>query len=114
VQRPQWLLSSLILAVTFAAALVYAADTPMEIALILDKHRFSPEEIQVKANVPFVLIITKKDNEDEEFEIAALRIDKAIPAGKTVPLKMPALKPGTYECIGEFHDKTATGRMLAQ
>jgi hypothetical protein len=114
VQRPQWLISSLILAVTLAAALVYAADPPAEISLILEKHRFSPEEIQVKANVPFILIITNKDNEDEDFEMATLRIDKTIPAGKTVPLKMPALKPGTYEFIGEFHEKTAKGRILAK
>lgn len=109
-QRPQWLISVLIL----AAALVYAADTPAEISLILDKHRFNPEEIQVKANAPFILVITNKDSEDEDFEIASLRIDKTIPAGKTVPVKVPALKPGTYEFIGEFHEKTAKGRILAK
>jgi cupredoxin-like protein len=114
VRRPQWLISSLTLALTLAAALVYAADTPAEISLMLDKHRFSPEEIQVKANVPFVLVITNKDNEDEDLEMAALRIDKTIPAGKTVSVKMPALKPGTYEFIGEFHEKTAKGRILAK
>jgi len=114
VQRPQWLISFLTLAVTLAAALVYAADTPAELTLILEKHHFNPEEIQVKANAPFVLVITNKDNEDEDFEMAVLRIDKTIPAGKTVPVKMPALKPGTYEFIGEFHEKTAKGRILAK
>ena len=113
-QRPRWLLSVLSLAVTLAAAWVYAADTPAELTLILDKHRFNPEEIQVKANAPFVLVITNKDNEDEDFEMAALRIDKTIPAGKTVRLNMPALKPGTYEFIGEFYEKTAKGRILAK
>ena len=113
-QHPQCLISVLTLAVTLAAALVYAADTPAELTLILEKHRFNPEELQVKANVPFVLVITNKDNEDEDFEMAVLRIDKTIPAGKTVPLKMPALKPGTYEFIGEFHDKTAKGRILVK
>jgi len=114
VQRPQWLICCLTLALTLAAARVYAADTPAEISLMLDKHRFSPEEIQVKANVAFVLVITNKDNEDEDFEMASLRIDKTIPAGKTLSVKMPALKPGTYEFIGEFHDKTAKGRILAK
>ena len=113
-QRPQWLIGLLTLAVTLTAALVYAADPPTELTLILEKHRFNPEEIQVKANAPFVLIITNKDNEDEDFEMAALRIDKTIPAGKTVSVKMPGLKPGTYEFIGEFHDKTAKGRILAK
>jgi cupredoxin-like protein len=61
-----------------------------------------------------VLVITNKDTEDEEFEIGALRIEKVIPAGKTVSVKMPALKPGTYEFIGEMHDKTAKGRIRAK
>jgi hypothetical protein len=114
VQRILWLLSSLTLAMTLATVPVSAADPPAEFALILDQHRFNPAEIQVKANTPFILVITNKDKEDEEFEIAALRIDKVIPAGKTVSVKMPTLKPGTYEFIGEFHDKTAKGRILVK
>lgn len=113
-QCPRWLIGFLTLAITLAAVLVYAADPSAELTLILDQHRFSPEVIQVQANTPFVLAITNKDSEDKEFEIAALRIDKVIPAGKTVQVKMPALKPGTYEFIGEFHDKTAKGRILAK
>ena len=27
--------------------------------------------------------------------------------GKTLQLKMPARKPGTYKFVGEFHEKTA-------
>lgn len=113
-QRTQWLISFLTLAMALAAVLVYAADPPAELTLILDKHRFSPEEIQVKANTPFVLVITNKDNEDEEFEIVSLRLEKVIPAGKTVSVKIPALKAGTYEFIGEMHEKTAKGRIRAK
>lgn len=113
-QRTPWLIGLLTLAVTLATTLAYAADPPAELTLILDQHRFSPSEIQAPANTPFVLVITNKDTEDEEFEIAVLRIDKVIPAGKTVSVKIPALKPGTYEFIGEFHDKTAKGRILAK
>src|SRR5262245_23168023 len=111
-QRTWWLIGFLTL--TLAAVLVHAADPPAEFTLVLDQHRFSPDEIQVKANTPFVLVITNKDNEDEEFEIVVLHIEKVVPAGKTVSVKMPALKPGTYEFIGEMHDKTAKGRIRAQ
>jgi hypothetical protein len=67
-----------------------------------------------KANAPFILVITNKDTEEEEFEMASLRIEKIIPGGKTLQLKMPALKPGTYEFIGDFHEKTAKGRIVAE
>jgi hypothetical protein len=103
-----------ILSIACSAALAAAADTPPELALTLDQHRFSPEELRVKANTPFILVITNKDKEDEEFEISTLRIEQIVPGGKTLPLKMPALKKGTYEFVGEFHEKTAKGRIVAE
>jgi len=103
-----------ILSIALSVAGVSAADTPPELALTLDQHRFSPEELRVKANAPFVLVITNKDKEDEEFEMSSLRIEKIIPGGKTLQLKMPALKPGTYQFIGDFNEKTAKGRIVAE
>src|SRR6476660_3301794 len=101
------LLQILLLSIACNAVLASAADTPPEFALTLEQHRFSPEELRVKANAPFILVITNKDKEEEEFEMSSLRIEKIIPGGKTLQLKMPALKPGTYKFVGEFHEKTA-------
>jgi len=42
VQRPQWLISVLTLAVTLIVALVYAADTPTELTLILRPASLQP------------------------------------------------------------------------
>ena len=113
-RRVVWLLGCAILSIALSAVLTSAADTPQEFALVLDQHRFSPEEFRVKANTPFVLVITNKDKDEEEFEIASLRIEKVIPGGKTLRVKMPGLKPGTYEFIGDFHEKTAKGRIVAE
>lgn len=85
-----------------------------ERTLTLEKHRFSPAELRVPAHTAFVLTIINKDKEDEEFEISALRLEKIVPGGKTLPVKMPALKPGTYEFVGEFHESTAKGRIIAE
>ena len=113
-RRVLWLLLVVFLSIACSAALASAADTPPELTLTLDQHRFSPEELRVKANTPFILVITNKDKEDEEFEISSLRIEQIVSGGKTLPLKMPALKPGTYEFVGEFHEKTAKGRIVAE
>ena len=113
-RRVLWLLQVVLLSIACSAAFVSAADTPPELALTLDQHRFSPEELRIKANAPFVLVITNKDKEDEEFEMSSLRIEKIIPGGKTLQLKMPALKPGTYQFIGDFNEKTAKGRIVAE
>lgn len=93
---------------------VPAADTPAEIALTIENHTFSPEEIRVKAGASFVLVISNKDKSPEEFESRALRIEKIIPGGKTLRLRMPALKPGTYDFFGEYHESTAKGRIVAE
>ena len=113
-RRVVWLLSCAILSIALSAVITSAADTPPELALVIEQHRFSPAELRVKANAPFVLVITNKDKDDGEFEISSLRIEKVIPGGKTLQLKMPALKPGSYEFIDDFHEKTAKGRIVAE
>ena len=113
-RRVVWLLSCALLSSVLSVVLTSAADTPPELALVLEQHRFSPAALHVKANAPFILVITNKDAEEEEFEMSSLRIEKVVPGGKTLQLKMPALKPGTYEFIGDFHEKTAHGRIVAE
>jgi plastocyanin len=94
--------------------LATAAEDPSEIALTIENNRFQPEEIRVKAGKPFVLVIANKDKGAEEFESTDLRIEKVIPGGKTIHLRMPALKAGSYGFVGEYHEKTAKGRIVAE
>ena len=91
-----------------------AADAPPEIPITIEKNRFQPEEIRVKAGAPFILVVTNKDSGPEEFESKELRIEKVVPGGKTMKIRVRALKPGTYPFIGEYHEKTAKGRIIAE
>lgn len=93
---------------------VLPAGAQTEITLTVENNRFQPEEIRVKAGAPFVLVISNKDKSPEEFESHDLRIEKVIPAGRTVRLKIPALKPGAYGFVGEYHAQTAKGRIVAE
>ena len=93
---------------------VRAADPPGEVALAIENNRFQPEEVKVKAGAPFVLVITNKDKGPEELDMLSPRIEKVIPAGKTVRLKMPALKPGKYPFVGEYHSETAKATIVAE
>lgn len=90
-----------------------AADS-VEIPLSIEKHAFSPAEIRVKAGSPFILVITNKDSTAEEFESKDLRVEKIIPANKTIRLRLPGLKAGTYPFVGEFHESTAKGKIIAE
>jgi len=117
--RPGTRMAALVVAgaavcLALGSARAQTAAAPAEIALTIEKNRFDPEEVRVKAGAPFVLVITNKDGAPEEFESHDLRIEKVIPAGKTVRLKMPALKAGSYKFIGEYHEKTAKGKIVAE
>jgi len=90
-----------------------AADLP-EFTLVIEKNRFQPDVVTVKAGAPFVLVITNKDKGPEEFDMEQPRIEKVIPGGKTVRLKMPALKAAKYPFAGEYHPATAKGTIVAE
>jgi plastocyanin len=96
-----------------AAAHAQAPALP-ELALAIEQHRFSPEELRVKAGQAFVLVITNEDATAEEFESKDLRVEKVIPGNKTLKLRMRGLKAGTYQFVGEYHEATAKGRIVAE
>ena len=107
-------IGALVLGTALVAALPSGAQQVPEVPLQIEQNRVQPEEIRVKAGQAFVLVITNKDKGPEEFESKDLRIEKIIPAGKTVRLRMPALKAGSYAFVGEYHEKTAKGRIIAE
>ena len=111
----RWLRSLLPLALTCLVLTVgAAAAADLEIPVAIEKNRFQPDEIRVKAGTPFVLVVTNKDATPEEFESKELRIEKVIPGGKTMKIRVRALKPGTYPFVGEYHEATAKGRIVAE
>ena len=104
---------AVVLTIGVISAASWAADPP-EIPLTIENNKFSPEEIKVKAGEPFVLVVTNKDKSPEEFESKDLRIEKVVPGGKTMKIRVRALKPGTYPFVGEYHEATAKGRIVAE
>src|SRR6266436_3664031 len=103
-----------VLAVALGSVATAAAADAEEFPLLIEKNRFQPDVIKVKAGAPFVLVITNKDKGPEELDMAQPRIEKIIPGGKTVRLKMPALKPGKYPFVGEYHSETAKATIVAE
>jgi plastocyanin len=99
-----------------AAVSLARAQTPAapEIPLTIEQHKFTPEDIKVKAGQPFVLVIENKDTTPEEFESKELRVEKVVPGNKTLKVRMGALRPGTYKFFGEYHEATAKGRIVAE
>jgi len=106
----------LALALPTAAAVApsVTAATAQEFNLVIRDHRFEPAEIRVPAGKRVSLYVANEDATPEEFDSAALKVEKVI-AGKSKALvRIGPLAAGRYEFIGEFHADTAKGAVIAE
>src|ERR1700753_1458040 len=103
---------SLLLAAAFLIATPALAQAP--IMLILQNHKFTPSVIKVKANQPSMITMVNKDATAEEFDSSDFKIEKVVAGGQSCNIRIRALKPGTYHFMGEYHDKTAQGVVIAE
>lgn len=98
--------------VLIQAAPARAADATHE--LTIKDHAFTPTELRVKAGEPFTLRVRNADGAAEEFESKALKLEKVVPANGEVTLRVRALKPGSYPFVGEYHEDTTKGVLIAE
>jgi uncharacterized cupredoxin-like copper-binding protein len=90
-----------------------AADKPAEIPVTLENQKFNPAEVKVKAGQPFVLVVTNKDAKAAEVESKDLRFEKVVAPGKTVSIRVRALKPGTYVFLDDYN-KSNQAKIVAE
>ena len=85
-----------------------------EFLVQIKNHKFEPAEIEVLANQEFKLIVENTDKTLEEFESADLKKEKLVGAGKKITIFIGPLKPGEYKFFGDFHQKTAQGKIVVK
>jgi plastocyanin len=95
-----------------ALALPALADDPIQVTI--SGHKFEPAEIHVPAGKEVTLLVINKDAEPEEFESHDLDIEKVIAGGQQATVKVRALDAGKYEFVGEYHEDTAKGVLIAE
>ena len=96
-----------------ASAMVGAADEP-EYTLVIKNHRFTPAEITVPAGKKVKLVVDNQDATPEEFESHKLYREKVIAGNSKAAIWVGPLKPGIYEFVGEYHEATAKGKLIAR
>ena len=101
-----------VLVLAFLPLLAVAADP--EYVLTIKDHRFTPSELRVPAGKKLRLTIDNQDSTAEEFESHALNREKVIPPNSKAPVFIGPLQPGRYPFVGEFHEKTANGVIIAE
>jgi cupredoxin-like protein len=108
----RWSFPALILAASAFCPGALAQDASF--TLIIKEHRFEPSELQVPAARKFRLLVKNLDATPEEFDSSDLRREKVIPGKSEATILIGPLKPGTYKFVGEFHESTAKGTLVAK
>ncbi|HZT20194.1 MAG TPA: cupredoxin domain-containing protein [Dongiaceae bacterium] len=100
------------------AALLLAVPARAEDALVFNitikEHKFEPAEVRVPAGKPIILVVKNADATAEEFESHALKVEKVIPGGQQGTVRLRPLAAGSYAFVGEFHEDTAKGAVIAE
>lgn len=105
--------SGFLLAVpTLLTAWFAYADDLRRVEMTANDGVFAPAEITMAAGEKIILEVRNIGKEAEEFESAELKREKIVPPGKTITVPLGPLKPGSYPFFGEFHPKTARGRVI--
>ena len=101
---------ALALLLAVAPALARADD----LTLTIKDHIFTPAEIKVPANQRVQLTVINEDATPEEFDSSALKVEKVIAGKSKGVVRIGPLKPGRYPFIGEYHESTAKGVVIAE
>jgi len=106
----------------FAAAFVLAisaapaafADDAVVVSVSLKGHHFTPAEPMAPAGKPITIELTNLDATPAEFESKPLRVEKTVPGGGKISLKIRALTPGRYRFFDDYHEDTTEGFLVIQ
>jgi len=107
-----------IIAVLGLAAVVILTPAALRaddaITITIKDHKFTPTELKVPANKRIEITVINDDATPEEFESKPMKIEKVIPGKSKGVVRIGPLKPGRYPFVGEFHESTAKGVLVAE
>ena len=66
------------------------------------------------ANKRVQITVVNDDPTPEEFESKEMKVEKVIPGKTKAVVRIGPLKPGNYPFVGEFHEATAKGTVIAE
>ncbi len=91
-----------------------SAAQAQDVTVAIRNHRFEPAEVKVPARKRINITVINDDATPEEFESKKLRIEKVIAGKSKAVMRIGPLDPGRYEFVGEYHEATAKGVVIAE
>jgi len=78
------------------------------------EHLFYPSELTIPSGRKVKLIVKNRDKTPEEFESFELNREKIVMGRRKAIIFIGPLAPGEYPFFGEFHPKTAQGKIIVE
>jgi plastocyanin len=106
----------LLAVIVFGGAGVYplAAAESAAVSITIKDHKFDPPQIKVAAGVPLKLTVKNLDATAEEFESRSLNVEKIVAGNASAIVRLKPLAKGSYPFVGEYHEDTAKGVLVAE
>jgi hypothetical protein len=90
------------------------AQDSSNVEVVLKDHRYTPSTLKVPAGKSFIITIRNEDATPEEFESSTLKIEKIVPGDSSASVHVRPRTAGHYNFVGEQHEDTAKGELLAE
>ena len=97
-----------------AQSLHASAEEAAKVSLTLKDHKFSPAEPAAPAHKPIVIEVENQDKTPAEFESKSLRVEKVVPGGDTITVRVRPLPPGRYRFYDDYHESTTEGFLVTK
>jgi hypothetical protein len=91
-----------------------SAEDLQTYSLTLQNHRFKPTEIHVPNGKPFFVSVKNLDDTADEFEMSSPPVEKVIPPGEELKVRIRPLAVGKFKFKGDFHSDTAQGVIVSE
>jgi len=104
--------------IRFVVALLLLSATahaePARFEVTIKGHKFEPAELRVPAGSAFVIAVKNEDPTAEEFESQTMGVEKVIPGGRSLQVRIRPLDPGQYPFEGEYNNTIARGVVIVE
>lgn len=97
-----------------ALATAASAQEAPSFKMTLENDVFSPKELTVPANTPFVLKVLNGETSAVEIESNDLKIEKVVPSYVEGVIRVRPQKPGRYVIFNEYRQEVARATIVVK
>lgn len=101
-------------ALAFGPAHEARAEDVQTFALAIKGNSFTPSEIHVPADKPFIIRLTNSNATPVELEAKDLKVEKVAAGNSEIVVRVKGMSAGKYLFVDEYQEDVAKGYVIAE